>query len=603
MAIRKGTILAMVLAARVLGVRAEEVRVTASVDRQVLALGERLTLQVVVSGSQNASAPEFKELRGMRVVQGPATSTQMSIVNGEVSSSVTFTFVLAPTALGEQEIGPIEVRVGRQVYRTTPMKIVVSEGSQQKQSGGEAGAGQAVFLVLQADRTNVYVNEQMYMTVTLYYRDVQVANVSQPQVVLKGFDVHEEGYHQGDAVVNNMRYKFVRFPMVVFPLQAGRQEVGPVRMKVRVREPVASRQRGFFDDGFFGGGLLDEFFGRFQEVEHEIESNTMTVQVKALPEEGRPAGFAGAVGQYELRAGVEPKAVQAGTAVTLTAELAGTGNVNAVSVTLLTNTVELRVYDPESRREQRVEGTRMVGRRRYTQLVIPLSEKVHEIPAIEFVYFDPRQERYVELKGGPFAVEVTAVPEGSDVRIADYRPVKSGGGTVKVLAEDILGLKTQRSVWGTRRALDNVVCAAGLAVPPMVWIAAVVIARWRERMRTDAAWTRRVKAGGRLHKYMREARAAYRRHDHRKLCEAVSDALCHYIADQLHVNAPQVSAMTLPGLVEGTRVREETVRAIQGVLEECDFGRFGGGVFDAAEARALLQHAEEVAQRLQRELR
>ena len=591
----------MMLAASVLGARAEEVHVTASVDRQAMGLHERLTLQVVVSGSQNASTPEFKELRGMRVVQGPTTSTQMSIVNGEVSSSVTFTFVLAPTALGEQEIGPIEVRVGRQVYRTTPMKIVVSAGPEQ--SAGQAGAGQAVFLVLQADRTNVYVSEQMYMTVTLYYRDVQVANVSQPQVALKGFDVHEQGYHQGDAVVNNMRYKFVRFPMVVFPLQAGRQEVGPVRMKVRVREPVASRQRGFFDDGFFGGGLFDEFFGRFQEVEHEIESNRMTVQVKGLPEEGRPAGFSGAVGQYELRAWVQPKAVQAGSAVTLTVELGGTGNVNAVSVMMLTNTMELRVYDPESRREQRVEGTRMVGQRRYTQLVIPTSEKVREIPAIGFVYFDPRHERYVELKRGPFAIEVSAAPEGSDVRIADYRPEMRRGGTVKVLAEDILGLKTRRSGWGTQRAVEDAMCAAGLVVPPLVWLAAVGIARRRERMRTDAAWTRRVKAGGRLQKYLREARAAYRRQDHRRLCEAVADALCHYIADQLHVNAPQVSAMTLAGLVEGRRVREETVTAIKRVLEECDFGRFGGGVFDAAQARALLERAEEVAQRLQRELR
>lgn len=601
MGIRIQRVVATALAVCALATHAEDVRVTASVDRQALALGERLTLQVVVNGSQNASAPEFKELRGLRVVQGPATSTQMSIINGAMSSSVTFTFVLAPTAVGEQEIGPIEVRVGRQVYRTTPMRIMVSANPQP--AAVEEQAGKAVFLLLQADRTNVYVNEQVTMTATLYYREVQVANVSQPQVAMKGFDVHEQGYQQGDAVVNNMRYRYIRFPMIVFPLQAGRQEVGPVRMKVTVREPVARGARGFFDDGFFGGGLIDEFFGRFRDVEHEIESNMIVMEVKGLPEAGRPAGFGGAVGQYELRADVQPRAVQAGSAVTLTVNLLGAGNVNAVSVGMLTNTAELRVYDPESRRDQRVEAGRMIGQRRYTQLVIPLSERVREIPEIRFVYFDPREEKYVELKAGPFAVEVSPAPEGSDVRIADYRPVSGERGKVKVLAEDILGLKTRANGGWARRAIDDLRCGIGLVAPPLVWLAAVGIARRRERLRTDTAWTRRLHAGGRLNKYLREARTAYRRHDHRALCAAVSDALCHYIADQLHVSAPQVSAMTLPKLVEGTRVKQETVEAIQRVLEACDYGRFGGGAFDAGQARALLHDAEAAAQRLQRELR
>ncbi|MCX7847836.1 MAG: BatD family protein, partial [bacterium] len=333
----------------VAAVYAGEVRVTASVDRQSVAMGERLTLEIVVEGSQSASTPVFKELRGLRVVQGPATSTQVSIINGAMSSSVRFTYELVATGVGEQEIGPIEVRVGRQVYRTTPMKIIVTE---QARMGGGVGAqaGKAVFLVLQADRTNVYVNEQFVVTATLYYRDVQVANVSQPEAALQGFEVYEQGYQQGEAVINNLRYRYVRFPMIVFPLQAGRQRVGPVRMKVSVREPVASRARGFFDDGFFGGGLLDEFFGRFQVVEHEIESDAVEVEVKEIPEAGRPAGYSGAVGEYELRAKVEPRSVQAGSAVTLTVELIGAGNINNVSMGMLTNAAELRVYDPESRR-------------------------------------------------------------------------------------------------------------------------------------------------------------------------------------------------------------------------------------------------------------
>ncbi len=592
----------ILLAACTAAVRAEDVRVTASVDRKAMALNERLTLQVTVAGTQNAVPPRFRELTGLRVLQGPSTSKQMNIVNGAMSSSVTFTYVLGATAHGAQTIGPIEVSVGSQMYVTTPMTVQVSESP--TPADAEDGAGQPVFLTLQADRTNVYMNEQVLLTITLYYRSVQIVNVAQPQLALKGFDLHEMPYQQPERVINDIVYKTVQFPVIALPLQAGRQTLGPVTMKISVREPVARTQRGFFDDGFFGGGLLDEFLGRFQVVEREIVSNPLTLEVQPLPDEGRPASFAGAVGQYALRASIQPADVQAGSAVTLTATLEGQGNIGAVSLSLPTNTPEMRVYDPKATRDVGVNGTLLVGRREYTQMLIPITEAVREVPAITFAYFDPARKEYVQLQQGPFPLRVTPAPAGSEMQIVDFRPAAVGAGTVKVLAEDILGLKTRTNGTAiTRRAVHDTWCLAGLAAPPVVWLGALAVARRRERLRTDHAWSRRLNAGGRLHTYLRAARAALKQHDQTALCAAVSDAMTHYIADQLHASAPQVSAAALPGLLAPTRVRPETLQEIRGILEECDFGRFGGAHFDAAHARALLARAERAAQRLQRELR
>ncbi|MCX7847681.1 MAG: hypothetical protein N2595_06615, partial [bacterium] len=257
----------------------------------------------------------------------------------------------------------------------------------------------------------------------------------------------------------------------------------------------------------------------------------------------------------------------------------------------------------ESRREQRVEGMRMMGLRRYTQLVVPLSERVKEIPAVGFVYFDPRQERYVELREGPFKIEVAPAPEGSEVKIADYRPVGGGERKVKVLVEDILGIKRRAGEVGARRAIDDPVWIGGMVAGPLLWLGMVVVAKRRERLRTDKAFTRRLQAGGRLQRHLGEARGAYRRRAYRAVCEAVADGLSEYIADQLHVSAPQVNAESVRELLEKRGVRGETIEEVREVLGRCDYGRFGGIEVSGEVAREILERGERVARRLGRELR
>ena len=80
-------------------INAQDIQFTASVDKNVVALNQSLTLTVqITSGNMNIPGnPQLPSLDGLTVVSGPNTSTSISFVNGSVSSSKSYSFVVVPT--------------------------------------------------------------------------------------------------------------------------------------------------------------------------------------------------------------------------------------------------------------------------------------------------------------------------------------------------------------------------------------------------------------------------------------------------------------------------------------------------------------------------
>ncbi|MCX7003584.1 MAG: BatD family protein [bacterium] len=506
-------------------------------------------------------------------------------------------------------IGAISVKVGATTYKTKPIEIDVAAGAVAQPAAaaqpGQAGAAQLppCFVQLQADKTNVFLNEQILLTLSLYFRDVDVRSVAPPAISIPSCTMHEVGSGQDRKDINGLVYTVVRFQKLAVPLATGVVQIEPVALSMQIREAVAAQQRGFPDDNFFGGGIFDEMFGRFRTAERVVQSNPLTIYVQPLPLDQRPPSFAGAVGTFTLRASVAPTNVPAGDPLTLTVELNGVGNMDEAAVSLPTNGPEFRVYDPETQRETSISGARLVGRRTYTQMWVPQSEAASEIPAITFSYFDPTRTQYQTLTQGPFSIHVSPAPAGA-VRIADFRPAPESAGSVRVLKQDILANIADYTRLGpATRAYRQpwfIVCCAA---PPLAWALLTILARWQRRMQSDTAFSRRTNALGRMQERLRRANKALHQHDAKAFYGLVADTIAHYIGDCRDVSAQQISAQALPALLEASAVAPATCADAARLLHVCDFARFGSGTFDVQVARQHLRETELLMKRLVKELR
>ena len=120
------------------------------------------------------------------------------------------------------------------------------------------------------------------------------------------------------------------------------------------------------------------------------------LEVRALPEEGRPADFSGAVGRFRMRLEAAPVEVMPQDIVELRLTLEGTGFLGDASpVPPALDAALFKTYPPTVRRD--VEGARLVLR----QSVIPLSTNAVEIAPAAFSFFDAAAGVYTNVQTAP----------------------------------------------------------------------------------------------------------------------------------------------------------------------------------------------------------
>src|SRR5262245_29029012 len=262
--------------------------VRAWLDPARVALGQSADLSVEVRGTQNAARPSVPAPDGIEIrYVGP--STQLSIVNGQTSSSVTHHFTVTPQREGTFALGPITLQADGQMLQAGTATLQVSGGAP-----GPAPAGDQLQLELSIPRTTVYLHERVPVTVTLRVGEARVSNVQYPRVPGDGFTVEPlTEPAQRQEIRGGSTFQVVQFKSARTPARTGRVTVGPATMAMaRVTDRAGGRH------GFFFGGLSQEPV--------ELTSQPVTLDVLPLPDQGKPADFSGAVGRYALEVRAAP---------------------------------------------------------------------------------------------------------------------------------------------------------------------------------------------------------------------------------------------------------------------------------------------------------
>jgi hypothetical protein len=233
---------------------------------------------------------------------------------------------------------------------------------------------------------------------------------------------------------------------VVFPLTAGLVRVG--HATVTYVQPLSY-----------------SFLSR--ELQHEVQSESVTVDVAAPPAVGRPAAFAGAAGhKLSVAVAATPTTLAPGGAATVSVTLTGEGNVALWPEPRLSWPAGLRVYPGDVAVEIEPRGGLIAGTKRFTYLVVADSAGTHPVPAVAYPYFDPDAGRY-RVAGAP-GVELVA-PLGAAPAVE--RPAPPG----------LLG----RDVGARARALANVarwVWVTAFLLPPVVVLGLALARRLRKAL-------------------------------------------------------------------------------------------------------------------------
>ncbi|MBM4113425.1 MAG: protein BatD, partial [Phycisphaerae bacterium] len=132
------------------------------------------------------------------------------------------------------------------------------------------------------------------------------------------------------------------------------------------------------------------------ERQFSIVPTPPPIVVEPVPTEGRPADFTGAVGDFEFEARVKPSRAGVGDPMTLTLVVVDRTPGGADLARLLPPSL---VEQPELARSFRVPDEPLAGTvngrtKVFTQTIRPLSERVTDVPALSFSFFDPAEREF-----------------------------------------------------------------------------------------------------------------------------------------------------------------------------------------------------------------
>jgi oxygen tolerance protein BatD len=512
--------------------------VSASLDRASAQVGDQVVLTVVATGTIK-SVPDvvLHSLESDFDVYSVGQSTNVSIVNGQMTTQTSRQFVLVPKHPGTFTIGPLAVRLGNDSMQTEPLTLTVTTGPPPpspvpgtKSEAGSTTGSEDLFVRTSVDKSTVYAYEQLTLRIRLYTRGNLLDNPGYTPPTTEGFWREDlPPPPPGVEIVDGKRYRVLEVRMAIFPTTPGTHTIGEAVLDCQVEDPT--RQRDPFSS-FFGGSPF--------EAKHVVlRSRPVTVTVKALPP-GAPPGFQGAVGDFKLDVSADRREVNQNEPVTLTVRLSGEGHLRTIGELNLPATPEFRSYPSTENQQQSTAGDRIQGSVTRQFVLVPLKAGDLQLPPVNVAYFSPREGAYRTLTSQPITIHSTAS--------AVTAPGSARSG-IEVVGHDIRFIETDVPHFSTRTE-PWTAAKPWLRLLPLPLLGYLGVWTWEERRRRQDAHA----SEGRRSRAARRARARLKkeRGETGQIAERVGEVLRSYLADRYNLPPAGIT----PDLVEA-RLGEE----------------------------------------------
>ena len=208
--------------------------------------------------------------------------------------------------------------------------------------------------------------------------EISLANVvGIPASLLTAPSFSAEGVREGTDIDGGTAH--------IHSFSAAARASSPLLVDLRVAAAVMATERK--NMGFFTGT---------SSRVHTVPVTTRRLEVRPLPDEGRPEGFSGAVGRFKIKMEATPVEVMPQDIVELRLTLAGTGFLgDAVPALPALDPGLFKTYPATVKRD--VDGARLV----ISQSVIPLSTNAVEIGPARLPFFDASTGVYTNAATAP----------------------------------------------------------------------------------------------------------------------------------------------------------------------------------------------------------
>jgi hypothetical protein len=588
---------------------------TVQVDAEIVGQGDqvRLMLQAMSDeGSPNSPSPgNTPGFTVMSSSSGQQSST--SWINGRVTQKqgLSTTWVLRADRQGTFTLGPPSIGIGglRVAGNTVRVTVVAPGRAPQRANpmdpfgmglsfdpfrgffGGaaqiveppriptdpklalDAPRGNFAFLHAVVDKTSAVVGEQVTLLVYVYIdaneheADLNDVHEATADDFVKRSLLEDDNADKtvGRALVGGRLFgvKLIR-KWALFPLKTGDLEIGPMSLAL-------SRKRSALADPL-------------------RESERIVIHAVEPPLSGRPPGYiVGDTGNFALAATTTPRDIERDSAVGVTVDLSGTGNLPA-SITPPAR-AGIEWLAPEIHEKLgATSGDRYGGKRTFAFVVRLHKEGMVDLGDFTLPYYNPETRSYGVARAA--------------LGVVNVRPGTAPASVADVAFDPFAALPAARSHLSPGRMepvhlADTPLFWLGLAATPVAYVVASgTRALFRRAQRARSARARSPERD--LQTRMAAATVACRGNDPRAADAAVTRVLHAATVAKVGVNVRDAEGAEVSRRLAGAGVEEDVARQIEELIHNCESARFAPEAAEMAAVRERWEAARTVVGSLKR---
>jgi hypothetical protein len=568
---------------------AQDVTVSAYVDKNRVVVGEQFRLVIEAKGESIGSmpAPELPPMSFTAMGSSRSSSTNVTLTGGRMVSQKTeaITIILRADTQGTFRIPPISVVVDRREYLTRPIDITVLENTQQATPPTTGGAQAstptnqgtpqstpATFLLATVDKRNVFKNEMIVVHYKLYTQQ-QIQNVSLgAEPAFTGF--WKEELFQADRlqmqreIYEGKQYNTLLLrSLALFPSREGALTIPAFDVNLDIVIPA----RSFFD------------FGSVQST--RVSSRPINITVNPLPSVDPAQNFIGGVGRYSVTSSISGNEVDAGGSLTYRITLSGSGNFNQTTSPRMPEIQGVRFLNPETDDTRNRSGTEFSGRRTFIYPIIFQESGTVVIPESQISWFDPSARRYVthtlpaqSIIVNPSAQQIVATPGSQQ--------------TIRVLGRDIefiiTNLSTRNFHYLYQKFWYWLLCFALVLSLILHYIYILDL----ERQSTDTLYRRNRRATTLIRKYLKEA-SQHARKNEIEFYDSAYIGLTQFLTDKLNLPRGSVERVIYEALQENN-VSMTLIDDLEKYFQKINLIKYANANVDSVDIKADFQTIENL---------
>ena len=353
--------------------------ISVTTDRQDVGLNESFVMIFESDGSVDDD-PDFSPLQEDFQILSRSSSSNMSIVNGKISSTKTWKLTALARRAGKLIIPTI--KFGSDQSQASFVNVSTGRGSISKK-----GTGDDIFIEVEVNDTSPYIQAEVIYTVRLFL-SVAVSNASLTEIPQTSADAIVERIDEDKRFQTRRagkRYEVIERRYAIYPLASGRVSIEPVTFQGQTSRSAFS--------------IFDPFGPEPKTIVERSEP--VTLDVRPVPDSFPGQNWLPAKNlQLNESWSKQPPAFQAGEPITRTITLSAKAQVASQLPVLDDWQVPgFKLYpdQPQMNDERKADGT--LATRQEKTAIIPEQAGKYTLPEMRIPWWNTEQDKleYAEL--------------------------------------------------------------------------------------------------------------------------------------------------------------------------------------------------------------